>query len=103
MGVNFVTDPNDPEAIYWKRTIDTYNKNEAIEMGKAMLQAKNEQVLNKGWSKNRDMKWMGQIPQKVWFEMMNQHGQDYWHRDNKRNIRKWLNDHPHFRIEDHRV
>ena len=103
MGVDFLTNPDDPEAIYWKKTIDTYSKNEEIEMGKAMLQAKNEQVHNKGWSKNRDMKWLGQIPQKIWFEMITQHGQDYWFKDKKRNIKRWLNENPYFRIEDHRV
>jgi len=104
MTVEFINNPKDPDAIYWRKqklVLDPAYVNKVASM---MRNFKNDRTANKGWSKNRDLKWFGSIPAEVWYDKIQESDdQRYWQRDKYKNTKKWLNENPWFRSEDHIV
>lgn len=104
MPVEFLTDPSDPEGIYWKQTpliLDQEYINQVYDMSK---EYKDIAMQSNGWVKGKGLKWHGSVPEKIWFDRITQTGRkDYWSADNWKNYRKFINENPVFRCGDHIV
>jgi len=103
MPVDYIIDPETDSFFYRKRELILDNEyvNKVYSGAKEF---KNGRLENKGWSKERKFKWHGSVPHDIWFDKIKLSGDpDYWKRDNWKNYRKFLNDNPIFRAEDHIV
>jgi len=99
--VEFINNPNDPNAIYYRKKklmLDPEYVDKTYKMAKEF---KNDRIHNKGFSKDKTMKWHGSVPSKVWFDKISEaKDPDYWRRDKYRNYKRWINANPIFRAKD---
>ena len=99
MPVEFFTKPDDPGGLWYKEKPLTIDEEYARKLGQLMDQQTSEHLHDKGFSKDRNLRYAGQIPKEVWWNKIREtDDKHYWQRDRGKNMKRWLNENNRFRI-----
>lgn len=97
MPVDFVIKPENPDLIFWKEKDLVIDQEYAKKVGDLMKHHSARE--NRGWSKDKTLKYEGSIPKEVYYEMIRKtKDKNYWRHNKGERLKKWLNANPYWRI-----
>lgn len=101
MGVEFLIRPDDKDGIYYKETPISISSNFENKIASDLKEEHNTMLHTKGWSKDKNFRYVGSIPFHIWYRKIQETGNiNYWRENNYRNAKQFFNDNANMRVGD---